>query len=118
MNLGAATAPGIRRRAKGTVSATANIVRMRRVTLLHSLLGLVSPLLITGAATVSASAASQAAGAGKRHIGHVWTIVLENEEFEQTFAAGRTAAPYLTQTLVSKGELIVQYFGTGHSSFV
>ena len=89
---------------------------MRRVTLLLSLLGLVSPLLITGAATGSASAASQAAGAGKRHIGHVWTIVLENEEFEQTFAAGRTAAPYLTQTLVSKGELVVQNYGTGHSS--
>ena len=42
--------------------------------------------------------------------------MLENEEFEQTFASGRTAAPYLTQTLVSKGELVVQYFGTGHSS--
>jgi hypothetical protein len=83
---------------------------MRRLTLLLSLLGLVSPLLLSGPATGTASAA-------KAHkIGHVWTIVLENEEFEQTFLLGRTAAPYLTQTLVNKGELIVQYYGTGHSS--
>jgi hypothetical protein len=49
-------------------------------------------------------------------IGHVWTIVLENSEFAQTFVAGRNNAPYLTQTLPSLGKLVVQYFGTGHSS--
>src|SRR4051812_15552509 len=49
-------------------------------------------------------------------IGHVWTIVLENSEFGETFVGGRSAAPYLTQTLPSEGELLVQYYGTGHSS--
>jgi hypothetical protein len=91
-------------------SATVTIVVMRRVTLLLSLSGLIAPFLFSGPAVETASAA-------KAHkIGHVWTILFENEEFEQTFVLGRTAAPYLTRTLVSKGELIVQYFGTGHSS--
>lgn len=49
-------------------------------------------------------------------IGHVWTIVLENSEFAQTFIAGRNTAPYLTQTLPSMGKLVAQYYGTGHSS--
>jgi hypothetical protein len=54
--------------------------------------------------------------AASPRIGHVWTIVLENSEFEETFIAGRKAAPYLTQTLPRNGELVVRYFGTGHSS--
>ncbi|HVT22065.1 MAG TPA: alkaline phosphatase family protein [Mycobacteriales bacterium] len=78
---------------------------MRRVTLLLSLLGLLSPL-----------APAVEAVSGTPHIGHVWTILFENEEFEQTFLLGRTAAPYLTQTLTDQGELLVQYYGTGHSS--
>jgi hypothetical protein len=49
-------------------------------------------------------------------IGHVWTIVLENSEFEETFVAGRNDAPYLTQTLPAQGEMLAQYYGTGHSS--
>jgi len=49
-------------------------------------------------------------------IGHVWTIVLENSEFEETFIAGRNDAPYLTQTLPAEGKLLMQYYGTGHSS--
>src|SRR3954470_17319154 len=49
-------------------------------------------------------------------VGHVWTIVLENSEFAQTFVGGRSSAPYLTQTLPSLGKLVVQYYGTGHSS--
>ena len=42
--------------------------------------------------------------------------MLENEEFEQTFVTGRLQAPYLTDTLTAKGRLLVQYYGTGHSS--
>lgn len=59
---------------------------------------------------------SRAATAATAKIGHVWTIVLENSEFEQTFIADRSSAPYLTQTLPSLGKLVVQYYGTGHSS--
>src|SRR3954454_15309076 len=57
-----------------------------------------------------------AANAAGPPVGHVWTIVLENSEFAQTFVAGRSAAPYLTQALPSLGKLVVQYYGTGHSS--
>jgi phosphatidylinositol-3-phosphatase len=69
------------------------------------------------ATTVTAPLASAPpAAAATTSVGHVWTIVLENSEFAQTFVAGRSSAPYLTQTLPSLGKLVVQYFGTGHSS--
>jgi phosphatidylinositol-3-phosphatase len=72
------------------------------------------PVLAVAATSVAIPAA-QPAGAATP-IGHVWTIVLENSEFAQTFIGGRTSAPYLTQTLPSMGRLLVQYYGTGHSS--
>jgi hypothetical protein len=60
---------------------------------------------------------AQAAKPTANHaIGHVWTIVLENSEFEETFLGGRSDAPYLTQELPAQGKLLVQYYGTGHSS--
>jgi hypothetical protein len=68
------------------------------------------------ATSSSAAAGAAPAKATPSKIGHVWTILLENEEFEQTFLLGQNAAPYLTKTLVGKGELLVQYYGTGHSS--
>jgi len=49
-------------------------------------------------------------------IGHVFTIVLENEEFARTFGTGQVEAPYLARTLVSEGAFVPLYFGTGHSS--
>ena len=42
--------------------------------------------------------------------------MLENSEFEQTFVAGRSDAPYLTQELPAQGDMLIQYYGTGHSS--
>jgi len=82
-----------------------------------------SPRLVAAAAAVVLCAAvtgtASADHKGERHsptIGHVWTIVLENSEFEETFVAGRNDAPYLTQTLPAEGDLLVQYYGTGHSS--
>src|SRR5690242_366974 len=71
--------------------------------------------LVVAGATVPV-AATGTASAATPTVGHVWTIVLENSEFAQTFVAGRSSAPYLTQTLPSLGKLVVQYFGTGHSS--
>jgi hypothetical protein len=49
-------------------------------------------------------------------IGHVFTIVLENEEFAETFGLGQIEAPYLTHTLPLEGAFVPFYFGTGHSS--
>lgn len=48
-------------------------------------------------------------------IGHVFVITLENEGYDVTFGPN-SKAPYLSQTLTSKGVLLTQYFGTGHVS--
>jgi hypothetical protein len=46
---------------------------------------------------------------------HVFVIDLENKGFDETFGPG-SAAPYLSQTLRSKGALLTQYYGTAHNS--
>ncbi len=48
-------------------------------------------------------------------IGHVFVIVLENENYEQTFGPG-SAAPYLARALTREGMLLKNYYGTGHYS--
>ncbi|MDB5987719.1 MAG: phosphoesterase [Nevskia sp.] len=48
-------------------------------------------------------------------IGHVFVIVLENEDFSDSFAAN-SAAPYLAQTLSAQGALLQNYYGIGHNS--
>jgi phosphatidylinositol-3-phosphatase len=46
---------------------------------------------------------------------HVFIIVLENEGFDTTFGKN-SPAPYLSRELVSKGELLKQYYAIGHFS--
>ncbi len=46
---------------------------------------------------------------------HVFVIVLENKNFGVTFGTS-TQDPYLQKTLVPKGALLTQYYGTGHVS--
>jgi hypothetical protein len=48
-------------------------------------------------------------------IKHVFVIVLENEAAETSFGPG-SPAPYLSKTLPAQGELLPQYFATGHAS--
>lgn len=48
-------------------------------------------------------------------IGHVFVIILENEDYGNTFATN-TAAPYLAKTLPTQGALLQNYYGTGHLS--
>ncbi|MEA2458416.1 MAG: hypothetical protein QOC95_1388 [Thermoleophilaceae bacterium] len=48
-------------------------------------------------------------------IKHVWIVVLENKDFAKTFASD-SKAPYLAKTLPSQGQLLTQYYGTGHES--
>jgi hypothetical protein len=66
------------------------------------------------AALLGASAPSPAA-TGLPPIKHVFTIVLENKNYEETFGDG-SAAPYLANGLTAKGQLLTQYHGTGHFS--
>lgn len=62
----------------------------------------------------SAAAVHDRAGA-LPPIKHVFTIVLENKDYDVTFGAG-SEAPYLARKLPAKGQLLTQYHGTGHFS--
>lgn len=48
-------------------------------------------------------------------VGHVFVIVLENEDGAKTFGSG-SPAPYLSTTLVAQGAYIPNYYGIGHLS--
>lgn len=47
-------------------------------------------------------------------IGHVWVIVMENENYDTTFTAAES--PYLGKELPAMGRLATQYYGIGHAS--
>jgi hypothetical protein len=55
-----------------------------------------------------------AAAAETPRLGHVFVIVLENENADATF--GPDAPPYLARTLPAKGAFVPNYFGIGHFS--
>lgn len=73
--------------------------------------------LAAAAASLAGATAGQAAPATPAvpKIGHVWTIILENKSYESTFT-GLNQNDYLWKTLPSYGELLRQYYGTGHFS--
>ena len=48
-------------------------------------------------------------------IRHVFIIVLENKTFDDTFV-NSAQDPYLRETLVPRGALLTEYYGTGHVS--
>jgi phosphatidylinositol-3-phosphatase len=48
-------------------------------------------------------------------IRHVFTIILENKSFNETFGPN-SPAPYLSQQLTAQGELLTNYYGIGHNS--
>jgi hypothetical protein len=58
---------------------------------------------------------SSAVPGGLPPIGHVFVLVLENQSFSMTFGKP-TPAPYLANTLPSKGALLTHYYGIGHWS--
>ncbi len=48
-------------------------------------------------------------------IGHVFVLVLENEDYANSFGE-HSAAPYLSQTLPALGAMLPNYYGTAHNS--
>lgn len=77
-------------------------------------------LLLTFCAALLAAAcgSSSPAGGGSTtpaRIGHVFVVVLENEDFATSFGQN-SPAPYLAQTLPSQGVLLTKYYGIGHNS--
>jgi hypothetical protein len=72
--------------------------------------------VLLGAASLPAAALpSSKAAVALPPIRHVFVIMLENKNFSSTFSPD-SRAPYLAQTLRSKGTLLTQYYGTGHDS--
>jgi hypothetical protein len=71
-----------------------------------SIAALAGSVLLLPAATASAAIPP---------IKHVFVLIEENEAFASTFGPG-SAAPYLSQTLVSQGAFVPNYYGVGHAS--
>src|SRR3954468_6776390 len=46
---------------------------------------------------------------------HVFVIVLENKDYDESFGAS-SPATYLTKDLTARGQLLRQYYGTSHVS--
>lgn len=67
------------------------------------------------AIVVPTSARAHAQVSGGAAVGHVFVITLENRGYSGTFG-NPTADPYLASTLPHDGELLTQYYGTGHVS--
>jgi phosphatidylinositol-3-phosphatase len=56
-----------------------------------------------------------AARAGTPPVKHVFIIVLENKNFEDSFGAN-AKGPYLARSVRPRGQLLTQYYGTAHFS--
>ena len=76
-------------------------------------LGLILALAV-GLLVLALPAIAQARS-GLPHIRHVFIVVLENENADQTFGP-QSPAPYLSKTLPSEGLFMPNYFATGHLS--
>lgn len=71
-------------------------------------------LLILLAAILGGASRAVAAGT-LPPIKHVFVIVLENKQFNETFGAS-SSAPYLAHTLTSEGAFVPNYYGVTHES--
>ncbi len=71
----------------------------------------------TSAATDArlAAAAAPSAAAALPNFGHVFIVLLENEDVLATFGPG-TPATFLVDTLIPQGAFLSQYYAIGHSS--
>src|SRR5689334_17367282 len=71
--------------------------------------------VVAAALALLAGSLAANASAALPPVKHVWIVVLENEDYATTFG-DNPPAPYLAKTLPSRGELLTQYYGTGHHS--
>jgi hypothetical protein len=78
-------------------------------------LGALAAAGLVAALTGTVAGAPAHAAGGLPPMKHVFVIVLENKDFSRTFGDA-SPAPYLSKTLTSQGQLLTQYYGTGHQS--
>jgi hypothetical protein len=88
-------------------------MRRARMSRLLPLLAATSAFLALGPAARGTTPARAATGLPP--VKHVFTILLENEQFDTSFGPG-SPAPYLSKTLPSLGALLTHYYGIGHES--
>jgi hypothetical protein len=72
-------------------------------------------LLFALFALLALAAPAQSGAATAPPVGHVFVVILENENASTTFGPG-SPAPYLSQTLTSKGVFLPNYYGVTHLS--
>jgi len=72
-------------------------------------------VLVALGALLALAAALPAVAAGQPRIRHVFVVVLENENADVTFGPG-SPAPYLSQSLPSRGAFLPDYYGVTHLS--
>jgi hypothetical protein len=65
--------------------------------------------------TASPGSSAMPASNAPHRVGHVWVIVLENENADDTFGED-SPATYLNGTLLPQGTHLTQYYATGHLS--
>jgi len=74
-----------------------------------------APIAAAAVALALLAATAGTALAAPPHINHVFIVVLENEDGDQTFGP-TSQIPYLSQTLRSQGAYLPNYYATGHLS--
>ncbi len=79
------------------------------------LLSLSAPANNDGPGKSGPASSGRAAAATSAGIGHVFLIILENEDYSTSFGAD-SPAPYLAKTMPALGALLPLYYGTGHAS--
>jgi hypothetical protein len=82
--------------------------------------GVLAVAVMALAATLAASGAHTPAGAAappwkRPAVRHVFVVNLENKDYAETFGAS-SPATYLNKTLLPKGQLLDNYYGTAHNS--
>lgn len=96
----------------------AHVTRVRTVGLLLAA-GVVAAALVSassgGFATAPTRSAWSTSAPKAPAIRHVFVVNLENKGYDETFGPD-SAAPYLSQTLRNRGQLLTQYHGTAHNS--
>src|SRR5436190_18668260 len=70
---------------------------------------------LAAAAALAGTLALAAPASALPPIKHVFIVVLENKDQQQTFASN-SPAPYLAHTLPSMGQYVPNYYGIGHES--
>src|SRR3954469_5161362 len=73
------------------------------------------PIALLAFAVPLTGATARAAAPSPPPVKHVFVIVLENKNYDETFGAD-SPAKYLNGTLLPQGKLLSQYYGTGHFS--